>query len=142
MTKKEIKELIMRMEQDEIVSLWNKMQDEEINGKVIHRMDDFDEIISYETILPSDIVWAVRDRQCRPEDRYFYLRFYADGTNIVSFDDIYMSPSPLNLHELIEKIIDDPYCVDDDDIFTAIMEMKQIATCNNNKNDEEDIPLF
>lgn len=140
MTKKEIKEeimlLIMRMEKDEIVSLWNKFQD--INGNVIHRMDDFDEIVSYETILPSDIVWAVRNRECDPEDKYFYLR----GTNIVSFDDIYMSPSPMNLNELIDKIINDPYCVDDDDIFNAIMEVKQIATCNNNKDDEEDIPLF
>ena len=115
--KKKLIEELYKLPQDELVFLWNEYQYDVAQNTHIYSMDNFNEIVSYENIDLFELMWAARDRKMNPEDSYFFLK----NEIVYSFDDVFMSDSPININDLAEHLIKSPESTTNEEIYDMIM---------------------
>lgn len=115
--KKKLIEELYKLPQDELVLLWNEYQYDVAQNTHIYSMDNFNEIVSYENIDLFELMWAVRDRKMNPEDSYFFLK----NEIAYSFDDVFMSDSPININDLAEHLIKSSESTTNEEIYDMIM---------------------
>lgn len=137
---------LYKLSQYDLVLLWNEYQHDTYQDVKIHRMNDFDDVVPYEEVSPSELMWMVRDRELDPDDKYFYVkRKYV--TKVISFDDVFVERSPIDFHELAEHLIEHIDDIDNKELLNRIEEIKEDDNNHNNNHleeddDEDDIPLF
>jgi hypothetical protein len=137
---------LYKLSQYDLVSLWNEYQNDTYQDVKIYCMKDFDDVVPYEEVSPSELMWMVRDRELDPDDKYFYVqRKYM--TKVISFDDVFMEGSPIDFNELSEHLIEHINDMDNQEVLNLIEEIKEDDNNHNNNHleeddDEDDIPLF